>query len=205
MRVITVTVSVIIAVALMEAVTAHPPVRERESQWGIPPDAFDFSTAGIYDSPTALASWNASTALTMVDLRADGVAFTFSKQSGPDRWPDVTPPGFGGPIQYTIGMAYNIDGNYAASAPIIFWYGLEVNGGPIYEPGQLPNNWFYDSRWGPMQGYQPALGETVYMFACAGDCRGFTDGSQSPVQERTNVVAFAFPNEPTTFYFPDSA
>ena len=44
-----------------------------------------------------------------------------------------------------------------------------------------------------MTGHQPADGETVGIFACAGNCRG-TDGSISLVKERTNVALVPFSN-----------
>jgi len=133
------------------------------------------------------------------------VSVTFDKQYGPNRWPDVTPPGWTGTLQYSLGMAFNLDGEtqWYASAPIQFWYGLNMSGGPIYQPGQIPNNWFYDDRWGPMAGYQPAVGEEVGMFVCEGNCRDVLDGSQSFISERTNVVTFAMPDGPTAFGYPD--
>ncbi len=55
-------------------------------------------------------------------------------------------------------------------------------------------NWFYAAdRWGPLATHQPAPGETIGLFICAGDCR---DGvsAYSPVHERSNVVLFQLPN-----------
>ena len=44
-----------------------------------------------------------------------------------------------------------------------------------------------------MTGHQPAQGETIGFFACAGDCRNNKDGSLSPVHERSNVVLVQMP------------
>ena len=39
----------------------------------------------------------------------------------------------------------------------------------------------------------PATGETIGVFVVAGNLRGVTDGSQSPVHERSNVVLVPMP------------
>jgi hypothetical protein len=126
-------------------------------------------------------------------MQPSGTRVDFSRKVGPGRWPDV-PFGFpGDSLQYSLGMAVNINGRWYASAPMEYWYGLDRGGGNIGQPGQVPNNWFYDSRWGPMQGYQPQAGEMVGFFVCAGDCRNHTDGAGSIVRERSNVVLVPFP------------
>jgi hypothetical protein len=154
-------------------------------------DQINMGQANIYNSPTDLARWTISTALTSVNFSGDGIAVTFSKQDGPGRWPDVTPPGWSGPLQFTLGMCLNIGGQWNCSAVIQQWYGLGVAGGP---PSQIGRNWFYDSlRWGPMTGHQPAAGETIGIFVCEGDCRNNTRGDLSPLRERSNVVLVQFP------------
>jgi hypothetical protein len=154
-------------------------------------DAIDMSQTSIRNSPLTLASWPATTAITLVEMRPNGVHVEFSKQNGPDRWPDITPPGWDGSLQWTLGMALNISGRWYLSAPVQFWHGLEAAGGP---PQDYAINWFYDpARWAPMTGHQPAVGETIGFFACAGDCRNNTAGSLSPVKERSNVVLVTMP------------
>ena len=79
-----------------------------------------------------------------------------------------------------------------ASVPIEFWYGLDESGG---QPTDWAANWFYDpNRWAPMTGHQPAYGEIIGFFVCAGDCRNNVDGSLSPVKERSNVVLVPMPD-----------
>jgi hypothetical protein len=154
-------------------------------------DQINMSAAAIYNSPTDLASWNVSTAITSVDFRGDGISVQFSKKDGPGRWPDVTPPGWNGPLQYTLGMCLNISGQWDCSAVIEAWYGLDPVGGP---PSAIGREWFYDpARWGPMTGHQPAPGETIGIFVCEGDCRNNTAGTSSPLRERSNVVLVRFP------------
>jgi hypothetical protein len=156
-------------------------------------DAIDLSQTTILNSPRDLASWPATAAITRLDLRASGVHVEFSKKDGAGRWPDITPPGWAGPLQYTLGMALNIDGRWYASAPIEYWNGLDVAGGP---PSQYALNWFYDpARWAPMTYHQPAVGEMIGFFVCAGDCRNRSDASASPVRERSNVVLVPMPTD----------
>lgn len=154
-------------------------------------DGINFSQSIIRDSPATLASWPITTAIRVLELRPNGIHVEFSKQAGPGRWPDWTPPGWDGALQYTLGMALNIGGQWYASAPIEFWYGLDESGGP---PSQYALNWFYaPTRWAPMTTHQPAVGETIGFFVCAGDCRGRIDGHGSPVKERSNVVLVKMP------------
>jgi hypothetical protein len=154
-------------------------------------DQISMSAAQIYNSPMDLASWNVSTSITSVDIRGDGISVQFSKKDGAGRWPDVTPPGWTGALEYTLGMCLNIGGRWDCSAVIQAWNGADPLGGP---PSQIGQNWFYDPlRWGPMTGHQPASGETIGIFVCEGDCRNNTRGDLSPLRERSNVVLVKFP------------
>jgi len=155
------------------------------------PDQINMSAAHIVNSPGDLASWPVTTTLSRVDIGQGGVHVEFSKQSGAGRWPDVTPPGWSGTLQYTLGMCLNINSTWNCSAVVEFWYGLDEGGGP---PSGYANNWFYDpARWAPMTGHQPAPGETIGFFVCAGDCRNNKLGDLSPVKERSNVVLLPMP------------
>jgi hypothetical protein len=165
-------------------------------------DAIDLRQATILNSPRDLAAWPATATITRLDLRASGIHVEFSKKDGRGRWPDVTPPGWDGPLQYTLGMALNINGRWYASTPIEYWYGLDASGGP---PSQYARNWFYDpARWAPMTYHQPAVGEIIGFFVCAGDCRNRSDSSGSPVRERSNVVLVPMPNDGGASYAFDA-
>jgi hypothetical protein len=156
-------------------------------------DMIPLSAAIIHNSPLNVASWPITSRINVVEIRPNGIYFDFSKKTGAGRWPDWTPPGWDGPLQYTAGMVLNINGQLHASAPVEYWYGLDASGGP---PSHYALNWFYDpGRWAPMTYHQPAVGETIGLFICAGDCRNRTDGSGSPVKERTNVVTVTMPND----------
>lgn len=164
--------------------------------WG----ELDLHQATLHDNPADEADWTVSTTITKLEFTNDGVHVEFSKQDGDGRWPDITPPGWTGPLQYTMGMAEYINGQWHASAAIQFWYGLSASGGNIALDQQVAKNWYYDGRWGEMQGYQPCTGELIGIFVVAGNVRGVTDGSQSPVKERSNVVIVPMPDVSGAFY-----
>jgi hypothetical protein len=175
------------------------------------PTTLDLHQATIFDNPANLADWPVTTLITDVEFQyqgADGVHVEFSKRDGTGSWPDVTPPGWTGSLEYTLGMAEYINGQWYASAAIQFWRGLPASGGNVAQDTvtmgqctafgagstcQIAKNWYYDGRWGNLAGYQPATGEIIGIFVVAGNVRGVTDGSQSPVQERSNVVLMPFP------------
>ncbi len=151
----------------------------------------------LYSNPPDLADWPVTTMLTEVDFTNDGVALSFSKKEGADRWPDVVPPGWSGPLQYTIGMVECINGQWYGSAVIEVWYDLPAAGGNVALNDQVAVNWYYDAnRWGLLAGRQPATGETIGIFVAAGNLRNITsdDPAQSPVMERSNVVLVPMPD-----------
>jgi hypothetical protein len=161
-------------------------------------DQLDMSQATILNSPFDLASWPVSTSLQVVDMGPGGISLQFSKKDGAGRWPDVVPPGWTGPLQYTLGMCLYISNRWYCSAVVEFWYGLDRSGGP---PQDYALNWFYDPiRWSPMTGHQPAVGETIGIFVCAGDCRNNPKGTTSPVKERSNVVLVKQPSSAGAVY-----
>jgi hypothetical protein len=162
-----------------------------------PPTMLDLNQATIYDNPPDLASWPVTTMITDVEFQyngQDGVHVEFSKRSD-GTWPDVVPPGWMGPLEYTLGMAEFIDGQWYASAAIQFWRGLDQSGGNVALDNQVAKNWYYDGRWGKLAGRQPQPGELIGIFVAAGNLRGVTadDPNQSPVMERSNVVLVPFP------------
>jgi hypothetical protein len=160
---------------------------------GAAADAIDLNQATIVNSPRDLASWPISTAITAIDIQARGVHVEFSRRDGPGRWPDVFPPGWGEPLQYTLGMALNIGGRWYASSVVEYWYGLDYSGGP---PSQYATNWFYDPiRWAPMTYHQPAVGEMIGFFVVEGDTRNNLLGTTSPLRERSNVVLVPMPSD----------
>jgi hypothetical protein len=151
---------------------------------------FNLQQATILDSPDNFAFFAETAKITTLVMGPSGINVDFTKKNGPDRWPDIFPPGFSGPIQYCLGMAWNIDGHWYASAPIEMWNDRPEGGGP---PDEYALNWFYNPvRWAPMTFHQPSPGETIGFFVVAGDVRGFN--SNQKFQERSNVVLVPMPN-----------
>lgn len=133
-------------------------------------------------------SWPETTKLESVRFGLDDMYLVFDAQ---DRWPNVS---FG--IQYSIGLAVKINGQWYGNAPIELWKGKPGGGGQVQNDnvdgsgiGQVAKNWWYDGRWGILRGYQPKLGEEVGVFVVAGDARN----AVCPVQERSNIVLVKFP------------
>ena len=150
-------------------------------------DAFSLVGAAVYASPAGVASWPATTTIRSISFRSDGVAVEFSKKNGPGRWPDVTPPGWDGPIQYTLWIAMNIGGRWHTCGTIEYWNGLAASGGDVTRNNQIAANWTY--QCGPMA-RQPAPGEQVGFFVTAGDQR-LKD--VAAVHERSNTIVVPFP------------
>lgn len=146
----------------------------------------------VFASPTSpqVRSWPATAQITDLKFTPAGVHVAFTKQDGPDRWPDVVPPGWTGPLQYTLWLVLNVNGQWCASGIIEYWHGLEAGGGNVVVDNQIARNWVYDGRWGPMAGHQPAVGEHVGFFVTAGDQRG-KDVHQ--VAERSSIIEIEWP------------
>jgi hypothetical protein len=166
-------------------------------------DGTDMIADVTYVGGPNIGSWPITTKITRLELRRTGVYVEFSKQSGNQRWPNTVPdgqkePGVDmGPLQYSMGLAVQINGRWFASAPIQCWYGLHESGGPIQvqdigdgtRRSQILANWFYDQRWTPLNGHRVQPGETLGFFVCAGDARN----SFNPVKERSQIVRLTLP------------
>jgi hypothetical protein len=156
---------------------------------GGPSDAIDLHQVTILNSPADVADWPATATLTALDLRANGAHVEHTKQSSPGSWPDITPPGWSGPLQYTLWIVLNVNGRWYGSGCVEYWRGLDQNGGP---PSQYSQNWYYDpGRWSPMTGHQPVPGELVGFLVTSGDER---NNGLTSVRERSQVVTVAFPD-----------
>ena len=179
----------------------------------VPADSIDLSQASVYNSPSDIASWPVTTAITQLTTAGGnvGLSFEFTKKAS---WPDYTPPGWTGPLEYTVWAVVNVNGHWYTSGFIQMWRERTSTGAPLLTipPGSGVNNfatnWAYDARWGPMSysvsGYQPHAGETVGFFVSAGNARGV--GTVTSLRERSNVVTIALPSNDTgVFTFPATA
>jgi hypothetical protein len=155
-------------------------------QAGEPVDLHQVTIVG--GSAQDVANWPITTTIRALNFDASGVAIDFSKKDGAGRWPDVTPPGWDGPLQYTIWMIVSHGGRLYTSGGVEFWHGLARSGGP---PSMYAQNWYYSPQvWGPLASHQPAVGEQVGFFLTAGDQRAKDVRS---VSERSNIVVVPFP------------
>ena len=172
-------------------------------------DAIDLSQAVVHNSPADVATWARTTAIRTLTMTPEGrpdpgLSFDFSARA---TWPNYTPPGWDGPIQYTVWAGVRIGGVWHVSGIIQMWRERVATGAPLltYGPGCTVNNfacnWVYDGRWGTMAGYQPSAGEAMVFFVTAGNARGVA--TVTSVRERSNVVMVNLPaNDTGVFTFP---
>jgi hypothetical protein len=172
-----------------------------------PGDMLDVNSI-VWTGGGNLGAFARTATIQQLQLRVTGVHIDFDKKDGAGRWPDNTTPGWQGPLQYSLGLVQKVNGIWTGSAPIEYWYGLDEAGGQVQAQtipaatncpglGQVPNNWFYDSRWGALRCYQAKPGEQIGVFVVAGDPRN----NYTPVRERSNVVLIPLPTDgvPATF------
>lgn len=155
-------------------------------------DGINMAAADIFNSPTDLASWCIGAKITSIQFTSRSIRVDFSRREGPNRWPDYVTPGWTGPLQYTLGMCMNVNGKWACSAVVEFWHGRSLD--ETAAPYEIAKEWFYDGRWGTLAGRQPADGEQVGMFVCAGDCRNTTIAINPNFRERSNVQLVRWSN-----------
>jgi hypothetical protein len=152
-----------------------------------PNDGVTLSTATVWNSPADIGCWPATAKITRLEMSPTaGLSFTFSTQN---TWPEYTPPGWSGPLQYTVWAVVKVNGAWHTSGFIQMWKGRPSTGAPILS--EFAINWAYDDRWGPMKGYQPKVGEQMGFFVSAGNARG--EGVVTSVRERSNVVVVPLP------------
>jgi hypothetical protein len=155
--------------------------------------SFNFATAKIWDNPADVGSWDVGAKITYIEFTGFSMRVDFDRREGPNRWPDVVPPGFSGALQYTLGLCRNIDGTWHCSAVIQFWYGRTLD--DTAPASRFWREWWYDgARWGALATHPPEEGETVGVFVAAGDLRGrsFTRASCPRVCEVSNVALVPF-------------
>jgi hypothetical protein len=131
--------------------------------------SFDINSAIFVDSPN-VSDWPITTHITSVAFSDNEFDVDFDRRSGPGAWPDLSfGDGLGGTLQYTLGMCGNLGGQWYCAAAIQFWSGRELSAST--PPSYVARNWFYDARWGAMNGYQPQDGEQVGIYVGSGNLR----------------------------------
>jgi len=139
-----------------------------------------------------VANWPVTTQIRVIDANFGGWFVDFSAKNS---WPEVTPPGWDGVIQYTLWIVENTNGRWITAGGVEYWRGLARQGGP---PSRLAGNWYYSPGvWGELATHQPAPGEQVGLFVTAGDQRA---KDVRAVTERSNVVLVPFPTDGGGYY-----
>ena len=152
-------------------------------------EPFNIKDAIIHNNPPDMWSWPETAKITRVDF-GPYIYVDFDRRTGPGKWPESSiGDGSSGTIQYTLGMCFKLGGKWHCSAVTRFWDGRDLEAGGL--PDMIANHWYYDSRWGPMNGHQPAQGEIIGIFAGQGNLRDNTTGTNT-YKERTNVVFVPF-------------
>lgn len=176
-------------------------------------DMLDISTLQIHAAPD-VRSWPATVRIQGLEWRpgpSEGLRFDCE---GLDRWPDYTPPGWDGPIQYTVWLVVRVAGHWHASGIIQMWRrntsnrSHKDNGWTGAPPFRYYREWIYDTRWGVMQAFVPTPGATVGFFLTAGNARQGSapgEGAITSLAERSNIITVQMPaNDFGTFAFPNS-
>jgi len=146
----------------------------------------------VANSPNALA-WPVTTRIQRLELGDQGVRVTFDRCAS---WPDVTPPGWTGPLRFTLWLFEDIGGEWFGSGIIQFWGCDQASGGAVHQDNQIARNWVYDNRWASMVGHQPAPGERIGFMVSAGNARGQDD---HVVAERSDIVEVFMPSFASSF------
>ena len=133
--------------------------------------AFDLRTAKFWDNPPDAGTWPMTAHVNYVEFTGFSMRVDFDKRTGPGKWPNLIPPGFQGPLQYTLGMCRFISNQWHCSAVVQFWEDRNLD--DTAPPSRFWREWWYDgARWGPLaDGVGPAEGEIVGIFVGAGDLR----------------------------------
>lgn len=146
---------------------------------------------GSSDTP-AITNRALTSSITALSLTEHGVIVDFTKKTGAGRWPDVVPPGWTGPIQYTVWIGMNISGGWQLCPVLEFWFGrgldadVDAGNNPLFD-AQVARNWTYFCG---QMARQPVAGEPIAFMVSAGDQRRM---DVFGVRERSNIVIVNWP------------
>jgi hypothetical protein len=155
--------------------------------------SFNIRAAKFWDNPADTGSWPVAAKITSIEFTGFSMRVDFDRRDGPNRWPDVVPPGWVGGLQYTLGICRNISGDWHCSAVVQFWHGRTLD--DTAPASRFWREWWYDSaRWGPLASVRPVEGETMGVFVASGDLRQrfFSQASCPRVCEISNVAMVPF-------------
>lgn len=165
----------------------------------------DISNFVIHASPD-VRGWAETITISRLTMRPgkdEGLSFEFEPRH---KWPDYTPPGWDGPIQYTVWPVVSVGGQWHTAGIIQMWRNRPSTGAPLLTQW---TDWCYDpNRWGVMVNYRPKVGDKVGFFLTAGNARKGSAGTEpdvTSVAERSNVVWVELPpGDQGVFTFNDS-
>lgn len=151
-------------------------------------DMIETRSARVVNSFADALAWPITVNITNIALMPGrGVVPTIS---GLERWPDFTPPGWTGPLRFTLWAGFCLNGEWVLSGFMQFWSGrTDTGANPLeLDPGKGINqwqaNWAYGG-WGQLDAHVPQAGELMAFLVTAGDARY---GKIETVRERSQVV-----------------
>ncbi len=144
-----------------------------------------------------IRQWPITTLITRLITSGGGLEADFSKKAS--GWPDVIPPGWDGPIYYTVWLGAMLPDGLHLAASLVSYRGQPGAGaGDVTNISQYSANlWYLDPA---LKGHTVTEGETLYLLVTAGGYRGL---SVTTVQERSNLVAFTASSTARTFTYDD--
>jgi len=191
-----------VTIQLSQALAIMPKLAAALAGGGPPPaDTIDLSLARIVNAPD-VRGWNQTAKITSISFDGSVTRVDFDKKDGAGRWPDVTPPGWDGPLQYTLWLFLKIGTQWVGSAFIQFWHGRDGSGSPQDPdvPSLYHSHWYYGTRWSPMNDHGPiAAGEHIGFMVTSGNERDNV-GPFGP-KERSNIVMVRA-SDNATYSFP---
>jgi hypothetical protein len=146
-------------------------------------DAINLGDVEMCGAPD-VRGWPATATITKLIVQPTDTFIEHTKT--PDGWPEMTPPGWDDPLQYTLWPVYKVNGRWVATGAIQFWRFRNGTGSPLHS---IAADWVPPSC-GEMKGHQPSPGEQIGFFVTAGNQR-IVD--QHAVAERSNVVLITYP------------
>lgn len=177
----------------------------------VPPDGLDLGTTKAvgYDvrgyTPTVTLS-------EIVFSRSGGVEPRYDSVIANNRWRDVVPPGWSGPLQFGLVAFVRINGNWVGGPVHSFWSNRNGSGRkdtgahPLLPPppgtSDKSNNWqghwaYSRDRWGEMVDYVPRQGDKIAFMLAAGSLRPGEVAVTVP--ERSNVLLCDLDYESTCY------
>lgn len=145
-------------------------------------DQVDIMTVEVVGGSPDVRSYTRTSVVTSIEFHRNDFQLRHTKEN---TWPEVTPPGWDGGIQWTLWpVVKSRDGRWLTTGAIEFWRGRRGVDGPF---SNALKDWFYYTDMP-----QPKPGEQVGFFATAGDQRRKDVPS---VHERSNIVLVTIPHD----------